>query len=90
MPHDELEFIFEQYPDQGWRAVYGVADLWDFAYGVSDLEHGTGDAPQLLANARSSLANARSSLAATARPSRRPLVSSPVTSISTLPYRRSA
>ena len=83
MPHDELEFIFEQYPEQGWRAFYGVADLWDFAYGVSDLEHGTGDAPQLLANARSSLA-------ATARPSRRPLVSSPVTSISTLPYRRSA
>lgn len=53
---DELELIFEHYPDQGWRAVYGVADLWDFAYGVSDLEHGTGDAPQLLANARSTLA----------------------------------
>ena len=56
IPRDELEFIFEQYPEQGWRAFYGVADLWDFAYGVSDLEHGTGDAPQLLANARSSLA----------------------------------
>lgn len=56
IPRDELELIFEHYPDQGWRAVYGVADLWDFAYGVSDLEHGTGDAPQLLANARSSLA----------------------------------
>ena len=56
IPHDELEFIFQQYPEQGWRAFYGVADLWDFAYGVSDLEHGTGDAPQLLANARSSLA----------------------------------
>ncbi|MBJ2264261.1 hypothetical protein HBO19_27145 [Pseudomonas sp. WS 5021] len=55
IPRDELEFIFEQYPEQGWRAFYGVADLWDFAYGVSDLEHGTGDAPQLLANARSSL-----------------------------------
>jgi len=55
IPHDELELIFEHYPDQGWRALYGVADLWDFAYGVSDLEHGTGDAPQLLANARSSL-----------------------------------
>lgn len=56
IPRDELELIFEHYPDQAWRAVYGVADLWDFAYGVSDLEHGTGDAPQLLANARSSLA----------------------------------
>lgn len=56
IPRDELELIFKHYPDQGWRAFYAVADLWDFAYGVSDLEHGTGDAPQLLANARSSLA----------------------------------
>jgi hypothetical protein len=52
---EELELIFKHYPEQGWRAFYGVADLWDFAYGVSDLSHGTGDAPQLFANARSSL-----------------------------------
>ena len=56
IPREELELIFKHYPEQGWRAFYGVADLWDFAYGVSDLSHGTGDAPQLLANARSSLA----------------------------------
>ncbi|RLQ85280.1 hypothetical protein [Notoacmeibacter ruber] len=56
MPREELELIFKHYPEQGWRAFYGVADLWDFAYGVSDLAHGIGDAPPLLANARSSLA----------------------------------
>jgi hypothetical protein len=56
IPREELELIFKHYPEQGWRAFYGVADLWDFAYGVSDLSHRTGDAPQLLANARSSLA----------------------------------
>jgi hypothetical protein len=56
IPREELELIFKHYPEQGWRAFYGVADLWDFAYGVSDLSHGTGDAPQLFANARSSLA----------------------------------
>lgn len=56
IPRAELEVIFKHYPDQGWRAFYGVADLWDFAYGVNDLSHGAGDAPQLLANAQSSLA----------------------------------
>lgn len=56
IPREELELIFKHYPEQGWRAFYGVADLWDFAYGVSDLSHRTGDAPQLFANARSSLA----------------------------------
>jgi hypothetical protein len=56
VPREELELIFKHYPEQGWRAFYGVADLWDFAYGVNDLSHGTGDAPQLLTNARSSLA----------------------------------
>jgi len=56
IPREELELIFEHYPEQGWRAFYGVADLWDFAYGVSDLSHGTGDAQRLFANARSSLA----------------------------------
>lgn len=76
IPRAELEVIFKHYPDQGWRAFYGVADLWDFAYGVNDLSHGAGDAPQLLANAQSSLA-------ATAR-------SSPVTWISTQPCRRFA
>jgi hypothetical protein len=53
---EELELIFKHFPEQGWRAFYGVADLWDLAYGVSDLSHGTEDAPQLFANARSSLA----------------------------------
>ena len=56
IPREELELIFKHYPEQGWRAFYGVADLWDFAYGVDDLSHGTGNAPQLLANARASLA----------------------------------
>ncbi|WP_420703794.1 hypothetical protein [Escherichia albertii] len=33
----ELEFIFQHYPEQGWRAFYGVCDLWDFGYGIDDL-----------------------------------------------------
>lgn len=33
----ELENIFQNYPAQGWRAYYGVADLVDYAYAVDDL-----------------------------------------------------
>jgi len=52
----ELKLIFQHYSEQGWRALYGVADLWDFAYGADDLSHVGGDARQLFTNARSSLA----------------------------------
>lgn len=52
----ELKLIFQHYSEQGWRALYGVADLWDFAYGTDDLSHVGRDARQLLTNARSSLA----------------------------------
>ncbi|MVW86672.1 hypothetical protein EI969_12115 [Pseudomonas sp. PB101] len=53
---EELELIFRHYPDQGWRAFYGVCDLWDFGYGVDDLIRRGSPAADLLNNARSSVA----------------------------------
>ena len=50
----ELEFIFQNYPEQGWRAFYGVCDLWDFGYGIDDLINMGSPAKELLCNARSS------------------------------------
>lgn len=52
----ELELIFRCYPEQGWRAFYGVCDLWDFGYGVDDLINTDSPARDLLNNARSSVA----------------------------------
>lgn len=53
---EELALVFKKYPDQGWRAFYGVCDLWDFGYGVDDLLKRGTPATDLLRNARSSLA----------------------------------
>jgi hypothetical protein len=53
---EELALVFKKYPDQGWRAFYGVCDLWDFGYGVDDLLKRGTPATDLLKNARSSLA----------------------------------
>ncbi|MFJ5429775.1 hypothetical protein ACIPUP_11480 [Pectobacterium actinidiae] len=50
----ELEFIFKHYPEQGWRAFYGVCDLWDFGYGIDDLINMGSPARELLRNAQSS------------------------------------
>lgn len=52
---EELELIFRHYPEQGWRAFYGVCDLWDFGYGVDDLIKACSPARDLLNNARSSV-----------------------------------
>lgn len=52
---EELALIFQHYPEQGWKAFYGVCDLWDFAYGVDDLIKTNSPASELLNNARSSL-----------------------------------
>lgn len=52
---DEIAIIFKHYPEQFWRAFYGVCDLWDFAYGVNDLISLGSPANDLLKNARSSL-----------------------------------
>jgi hypothetical protein len=52
---DELTLIFNHYPEQFWKAFYGVCDLWDFAYGVDDLIGRSSPAHDLLKNARSSL-----------------------------------
>jgi hypothetical protein len=52
----ELAFIFQHFPDQGWRGFYAVCDLWDFGYGVDDaIKLGT-PSKDLLVNTRSSLA----------------------------------
>ncbi|RKS17080.1 HEPN domain-containing protein [Pseudomonas sp. WPR_5_2] len=53
---EELELVFQHYPDQGWRALYGVCDLWGFGYGVDDLIRSGSPATDLLKNARSSVA----------------------------------
>jgi len=52
----ELAFVFKHFPEQGWRAFYGVCDLWDFGYGVDDLLKLGTPATDLLINTRSSLA----------------------------------
>lgn len=53
---EELELMFRHYPEQGWRAFYGVCDLLDFAYGVDDLVKAGSIALDLLNNSRSSIA----------------------------------
>lgn len=57
IPWSELEIIWKEYPCQVWRAIYSVADLWDFAYGVDDLREQVHDADQLWSNARSAIAS---------------------------------
>jgi hypothetical protein len=61
----ELESIFKNYPDQGWKALYGVCDLWDFAYGISDLRSQKTPAVQHLKNAQSAIASTASILSQT-------------------------
>jgi hypothetical protein len=53
---EELEQIFRHYPEQGWKAFYGVCDLIDFGYGVDDLIKTGSPAYDLLKNARSAVA----------------------------------
>jgi hypothetical protein len=52
---DELDVIWRHNPTQVWRAIYSVADLWDFAYGVNDLRGQSSDADQLWSNAKSAI-----------------------------------
>ncbi|MEW9902679.1 HEPN domain-containing protein [Pseudomonas putida] len=61
----ELERIFKNYPDIGWAALYGVCDLWDFAYGVDDLRLHDTPAVQQLKNAQSAIASTASILSQT-------------------------
>jgi|GEM_PF-2890123 len=53
---EELESVFKHLPEQGWRAFYGVCDVWDFGYGVADLQSVSKSNAALLTNACSSLA----------------------------------
>lgn len=55
IPQAELELVFRHFPDQGWRAFYGVCDALDFAYGVDDLVGGGTPKPDLFVNARSNV-----------------------------------
>ena len=52
---DELDIIWQNDPAQVWRAIYAVADLWDFAYGVDDLQGQSSSADQLWNNARAAI-----------------------------------
>lgn len=61
----ELESIFINYPDQGWKALYGVCDLWDFAYGIDDLGSQRTLGVQHLKNAQSAIASTTSILSQT-------------------------
>lgn len=51
----ELETIWHLNQEQVWRAMYSVADLWDFAYGVSDLRNQNVEADAHWTNASSSM-----------------------------------
>jgi hypothetical protein len=51
----ELEAISRQHPDQVWRAVYSVGDLWDFGYGVDDLRRENAEVTGHLENARAAI-----------------------------------
>ncbi|MDF7670679.1 hypothetical protein PT276_05630 [Orbaceae bacterium ESL0721] len=55
IPKNQLEYIFGNYPEQGWKAFYGVCDLWDFGYGVDDIIKLKTPAEDFLNNARSSM-----------------------------------
>lgn len=52
---EELNVIWRNDPAEVWRAIYSVADLWDFAYGTNDLRGQSTDADQLWSNARSAI-----------------------------------
>jgi HEPN domain-containing protein len=53
--HTELETIWNLNPKQFWRAMYSVADLWDFGYGASDLRGQNIEADTLWQKASSSI-----------------------------------
>lgn len=57
VPNSDLEILLRDDPAQVQRAIYSVADLWDFAYGVADLRGQIADADQLWRNARSAIAS---------------------------------
>lgn len=52
---EELEILWRARPAEVWRAMYGVADLRDFAYGVRDLSGGDKAAVAMWSNAASHL-----------------------------------
>ncbi|HFC8536438.1 TPA: hypothetical protein ACFP4Y_000780 [Neisseria bacilliformis] len=53
--HDELNFIYDNYPNYLWRAFYGVLDLIDFGYAIDDLIWMNDDCAVLLKAAASNL-----------------------------------
>lgn len=53
----EFRLIWERHPEQGWSAIYSVADIWDLAYSMADLSGKNRIADDLWANTRSSIAS---------------------------------
>lgn len=52
---EELNVIWRNDPAEVWRAIYSIADLCDFAYGVDDLRGQSLAADQLWSNAKSAI-----------------------------------
>lgn len=50
IPKETLDFVFKNYPQQGWKAFYGVCDLIDLGYGIDDLKKMESPASDFLLN----------------------------------------
>ena len=61
---EAIESVWENYPQEFWRAVYVVSDLWDFSCGLSDAGLGRNDGPAgvLFNNAKDSIETSACSL----------------------------
>jgi HEPN domain-containing protein len=51
----ELQTVWKYHPDQVWRAMYAIADLWDLGYGIEDLRFETGDVADLCHQTRAAV-----------------------------------
>ena len=52
---NELQNIFQNHPEQGWRAYYAVGDLLDYGFGIDDLRFIKDEGSQLLEQATNNL-----------------------------------
>jgi hypothetical protein len=51
----EMTAIWQRQPDQVWRAMYSVCDLWDFGYAVDDLRNENAEVVAHFQNARAAV-----------------------------------
>ena len=62
IPRSELEEAWKRSPENGWRAFYSVADLYDFGFSLDDLHKTAASSPTLWDRAAASLCAASSTL----------------------------